>query len=142
MVDAVLHEQGHNPYQAYRTLEAFLPWVQRKDWQELLDTFARCVRITRDQPELYEVDPSLFVEPATKALYQAYKEAETRLRAERSIDTLFQVLEDLKPHIRRFFDDVLVMAEEEELRKNRLGLLQAIGNLTKGIVDLSVMEGF
>lgn len=42
----------------------------------------------------------------------------------------------------RFFDEVLVMAEDAQLRNNRLGLLQRIAGLAKGIVDLSYLEGF
>jgi len=34
------------------------------------------------------------------------------------------------------------MSEDTDLRQNRLGLLQAIGALPKGIADLTVMEGF
>ena len=32
------------------------PGWQRDDWDELLDNYARCVRITRDQAERYAVD--------------------------------------------------------------------------------------
>jgi len=46
------------------------------------------------------------------------------------------------PVINRFFDDVLVMAEDRVLRENRLALLQRIAALTRGIVDLSKVEGF
>jgi glycyl-tRNA synthetase beta subunit len=41
-----------------------------------------------------------------------------------------------------FFEEVLVMAEDEKVRNNRLGLLQRIANLTTGVVDLSFLEGF
>jgi glycyl-tRNA synthetase beta subunit len=34
------------------------------------------------------------------------------------------------------------MAEETNLRQNRLGLLQRISGMAKGIVDLSRLEGF
>jgi glycyl-tRNA synthetase beta subunit len=37
---------------------------------------------------------------------------------------------------------VLVMTEDETLRENRLALLQRIARLTKGIVDLTKVEGF
>jgi len=46
------------------------------------------------------------------------------------------------PAINRFFDDVLVMAEDRSLRENRLGLLQRIAALAGGVADLSHLEGF
>ena len=75
-------------------------------------------------------------------MYQAYRVASRRVNALSSLDDLFQVLLELKPHIRRFFDDILVMAEDPDERHSRLGLLQALSALPDGIVDLTVMEGF
>jgi glycyl-tRNA synthetase len=46
------------------------------------------------------------------------------------------------PEINRFFDEVLVMVEEDAIRENRLGLLQRVAALPRGIVDLSFLEGF
>jgi glycyl-tRNA synthetase len=46
------------------------------------------------------------------------------------------------PPINRFFDQVLVMAEDERLRRNRLGLLQRIAALAEGVADMSRLEGF
>jgi len=142
MVDAVLAERGYDPYLAYRTLEQFSPWVEREDWEELLDAYARCVRITRDQPTTYAVERERFVEPAAVALYDAYQQALAQVRQANTIDALFNALAEIKPYIKKFFDAVLVMAKEPELRENRLGLLQAISALPEGIVDLTQMEGF
>ena len=46
------------------------------------------------------------------------------------------------PAINLFFDKVLVMVEEPEVRRNRLGLLQRIAALSEGVADLSKLEGF
>ncbi len=46
------------------------------------------------------------------------------------------------PAINRFFGSVLVMAEDERLRRNRLGLLQRIAALADGVADFSRLEGF
>ena len=46
------------------------------------------------------------------------------------------------PAINNFFDTVLVMAEDKQVRDNRLGLLQAIAGLTNGKADFSCLEGF
>jgi glycyl-tRNA synthetase beta subunit len=46
------------------------------------------------------------------------------------------------PAVDRFFDQVLVMAEDETLQHNRLGLLQRIAALAADVADLSRLEGF
>ncbi|MFP3896915.1 MAG: glycine--tRNA ligase subunit beta [Anaerolineales bacterium] len=142
MIDAILNARGHDPYLAYHSLQEFAPWAAREDWQELLDSYSRCVRITRDLEETLPVDPDRLVEAPSRDLYRAYEAAAARLEEDESVEAFFSVLEDLQPFIRGFFDEVLVMTDDAELRENRLGLLQAIGALAYGIVDLTVMEGF
>jgi glycyl-tRNA synthetase len=46
------------------------------------------------------------------------------------------------PRINRFFDEVLVMAEDERLRRNRLGLLQRVAGLAEGVAEMGRLEGF
>ena len=41
-----------------------------------------------------------------------------------------------------FMENVFVMAEEEDLRKNRLTLLQCVADLPKGIMDPADLPGF
>ncbi len=46
------------------------------------------------------------------------------------------------PAINAFFDDVLVMHEDQALQDSRLGLLQDIWELSRGVVDVTRLEGF
>ena len=48
----------------------------------------------------------------------------------------------LIPSINAFFDKVLVMAEDQSIRENRLGLVSRVADLSRGIADLSKLEGF
>jgi len=142
LVDAVLAERGYDPYLALQTLKGLIPWTEREDWDELLDTYARCVRITRDQPQTYPIDSALLAEPAAQSLYEAARAASAAVADDRTIEGLMRALAEIKPAIRRFFADILVMSDDLAVRQTRLGLLQAISRLTEGIVDLTVVEGF
>jgi glycyl-tRNA synthetase beta subunit len=46
------------------------------------------------------------------------------------------------PVINKFFESVLVMAEDPDVRSNRLGMLQRLAALPKPLADLSLLEGF
>ena len=118
------------------------PWLERSDWDTILDNYARCVRITRDLTTRHVVDPAAIDEPATRALYEAYLRVAADIRKAPIIETLLQGLADLAPLIAHFFEEVLVMAEDLSVRQNRLALLQSVGALADGIIDLSQMEGF
>jgi len=142
VVDAVLGGQGHNPAGAKRAVEQLTKWVKRKDWHALLPEYSRCVRITRDQTEIYKVNPKLFSEAAEKELFKALETAEATERKEGSVDDFLNAFTPMIPAIKTFFDDVLVMEEDEKVRNNRLGLLQRIAALADGVADMSRLEGF
>ncbi len=67
---------------------------------------------------------------------------EAVLGPESDVDALLTTFATLVPLIQAFFDTVLVMAKEDDLREARLALLQRIAALADGIVDLSKLEGF
>jgi len=140
LVDAVLAEQSANPAAAAWAVKQLQGWVMREDWSTILPGYARCVRITRDQTETFPIDESAFVEAEEKALYKAVQE--TVQMQPVTADEFVEMVVKLIPSINAFFDKVLVMAEDEKVRKNRLGLLQKIAALSKGIADLSKVEGF
>jgi glycyl-tRNA synthetase len=141
-VAAVLAERGHNPYLAAGTVKASVPWFRGDDWMDILNAYARCVRIVRHLDQAYPLDPALFAESATERLYQAYLTCQEKVDPESTIDELFTAFQPMIEPINTFFDEVLVMTEDKALRENRLALLQRIGRLTEGIVDLTKVEGF
>jgi glycyl-tRNA synthetase len=58
------------------------------------------------------------------------------------VDDFLNAFVPMIPAVDTFFEQVLVMAEEQEVRQNRLGLLQRIAALAEGVADLSQLEGF
>ena len=80
-------------------------------------------------------------EPATAALWQAYQTARAQVTPESDVDRLLTAVRPMIPAINRFFDEVLVMHEDQALRESRLGLLQDIWGLSQGIVDVTGWKG-
>jgi len=141
-VAAVRAERRHNPYLAAKTVRAFARWIERDDWMDTLNAYARCVRIVREYGETFPLHPDGFVEPATRRLYEAYQTCQAQISPQSTVDELFIAFQPRIEPINTFFDEVLVMTEDKALRENRLALLQRIARLTKGIVDLTKVEGF
>jgi glycyl-tRNA synthetase len=140
VVEAVLAEQAANPYQAFVGVRQLSEWVKREDWPQILPAYARCVRITRGQKQVYPVSPERLAESAEQSLHAAYQAAAVKARA--SVDEFLNSLLPMIPVISKFFEDVLVMAEDPAVRENRLGLLQRVGGMAKGLADFSKLEGF
>jgi glycyl-tRNA synthetase len=142
VVDAVLAERGDDPYSAYRATVQLAAWVERDDWMDLLNAYGRCIRIVRGLEERYQFAPGADPEPATATLRQAYEAARAQITPQSDADRLLTALRPMIPVINRFFDDVLVMHEDQALRESRLGLLQDVWALSRGIIDVTRLEGF
>ncbi|MBI5666667.1 MAG: glycine--tRNA ligase subunit beta [Chloroflexi bacterium] len=142
VIAAVLAEQSHNPYRALQGIEQLSTWVKRPNWEAILDSFARCVRITRGEETVYAANPDSFSEPQEKRLYDAYQQAADKLDAGDNVDAFLRAFEPMLPAITDFFDHVMVNVEDDTTRQNRLGLLQAISAMQRGRADLSYLSGF
>jgi len=142
VIAAVLAEQGDRPLRALRGVTELAAWVRREDWPLILDNYARCVRITRPEATVYPVDSAKFVEEAERELYAAYQAAAAHRDGDGNVDAFLAAFEPVVPVIQRFFEAVLVNADDPQVRENRLGLLQAIAGLARGRADLSELAGF
>ena len=140
VIDAVLAAQSNNPAGTVRAVKQLQTWVTREDWSSILDGFARCVRITRDQKTRFEVSEKQLVEEAEKGLYAAVLSLPAAVEGD--VDACLKNVATLIPPITVFFEKILVMAEDQAVKENRLGLLQKIASLTNGVADLSKLEGF
>jgi glycyl-tRNA synthetase beta chain len=86
--------------------------------------------------------PELFKEVAEKNLYHAAETARAEVTEHKRAGRYREALEaiaELRPAVDRFFDEVLVMAEDEATRKNRLGLLAMLRKEFSTIADFSLM---
>jgi glycyl-tRNA synthetase len=142
VINAVLAQQAHNPHRAYEGTEQLQAWVQHENWEYILDNFARCVRISRAEKLQHEIKPDLFEDVKEKKLYAAYQQLESQLNSIGNVNAFLSAFESIVPVIFDFFETVMVNDEDDNLRKNRLGLMQAISNLQSGRADLSELIGF
>lgn len=104
----------------------------------------RIVNILKDLP-VGDVDENRLVEPAERDLHAAYRRLASEIDSAAGAGDYRRALEhigEFAPVLDRFFVDVMVMAEDADLRANRLALLGAIGQslsrvgrLTEMVVD-------
>jgi glycyl-tRNA synthetase len=142
VVQAVMTERSRDPWAALQTARELDEAVKQDNWEEILNSYARCVRIVRNLDERYSLRPDDFSEPVEKNLLTAFQAAQGQLATEHSLTEVVSQLETLVDPINAFFDGVLVMDEDEAVKQNRLALLQSIRDLTLGFADFSRLQGF
>jgi len=93
-----------------------------------------------DQHNFGKVDPQLLEEEAERQLAQALiaKASETEALLEQGDYTAALCgLASLQAPVDQFFDDVMVMAEDQAIRNNRLNILKALRELFLRVADIS-----
>jgi glycyl-tRNA synthetase beta chain len=116
-------------------------WEFRRDpaFARLYTAYDRAARIV---PPAFDgrVNPDALEAPAERRLYsdlEMLRPEAGSLAAERRYEEALGRLATLADPVDQFFADVLVMAENESVRKNRLALLAAVVGLVRPIADLS-----
>jgi glycyl-tRNA synthetase beta chain len=96
-----------------------------------------------DEDTAAGVDPARFAEPAESALWQALSDAGAESAAQLATGAYREALAalaTLREPVDRFFDDVMVNAEDPALRANRLALLHALRQHFLAVADISLLE--
>jgi len=144
-VKAALAAGADDLVDAQRRMEAVQAIRGTRNFEPLAVSFKRIRKILEKAgPEigwrLPSVRPELFVEPAERELFEAAAgvagEAEKEKRARRYREALERIA-TLRPAVDRFFDSVMVMVEDAEVRKNRLTLLAELLAQFSTIADFS-----
>jgi len=83
------------------------------------------------------VDKTLFEDPSEKELFRGLKTAKEAIAGLEDPISILEHLQLLKQPIDNFFDNVMVMVEDEKLRENRLNLLGSIKEIFNYVADFS-----
>ncbi|MBX5484735.1 MAG: glycine--tRNA ligase subunit beta [Myxococcaceae bacterium] len=146
VVEAVLSAGFDDLVAAHLRLKALSAIVGQADFAPLAVAFKRVVNIVEKQGRDIGAgapDPGRFQDDAEKALFEAYTQAKGKVDALVKADDYAGALREitaLKPAVDRFFDRVMVMAEDRALRENRVRLLMQIGGLFGRIADFSKIQ--
>jgi glycyl-tRNA synthetase beta chain len=121
------------------------------DFESVSVAFKRMKNIVRQAIEAGKaaspvLDLDALTEPAEKKLASLIPETARRvegLRAEKNYGAALVEISKLRPAVDDFFDQVMVMVEDEGVRSNRLALLQILLKEFSTIADFSeiVTEG-
>jgi glycyl-tRNA synthetase beta chain len=134
-----------SPLQARRKLEVLPEFTESSDFRQLAMLFKRVRNIARNldgsRTAAADDDRSVLVEPAETALLaaiDAHQPAiEAAVQSGQGFRQAFSEAARLGPAVGKFFDDVLVMADDVRLREARLRLMRRLETLLLQLADVS-----
>lgn len=148
-IDAVLTSDADNLLLVARRLEALIVFINEEDGKNLLAGTKRAANILAAEEKkgtkvAAHVDAALLKLDEEKALYAAVnlaaQEAEEAIARE-DFGGAMLALAKLRGPVDTFFEKVLVNDEDENVRANRLALLEQIRTATSKVADFSKIAG-
>jgi glycyl-tRNA synthetase beta chain len=139
LISAALGPGLENIYHTYLRLKALDSLLRGSNFEPFILMAKRVNNILRDLPS-FRVNSDFFEEKEEKELFSAFSIVrDNALPAVRAGDfaRAQSLVFRLQAPLNAFFDRVLVMAEDQKIRQNRLALLQAIRDLLFEIADYS-----
>lgn len=139
VVDAALSAGFDDPLIAREKVKALDAWRLSEDYQPLVTALKRAGNIL--PKEFSEsVKTSLLKLDEEKALHAAYSTIKDRVKDRTAALDFRGALADiasLRKHVDAFFDKVMVMDKDADVRNNRLALLAGVTGLFSAIADFS-----
>jgi glycyl-tRNA synthetase beta chain len=147
-VNAVFRAGVDDLVDAHKRLVALKAIRKSKNFEPLAVSFKRIRNILEKsnfkKEEALAIQPDLFESGVERDLFTAVRAAASKVQAEKragKYQEALEVIAGLRKAIDNFFEEVMVMAEKEAVRQNRLLLLSEILREFTTIADFSELGG-
>jgi glycyl-tRNA synthetase beta chain len=147
-VSAVFRAGADDLVDAQKRLGALKAIRKSKNFEPLAVSFKRIRKILEKAgvalTEGQRVNPDFFENAAERELHSAVRDAASKVPALKragKYQEALEVIAGLRPVVDRFFDEVMVMAENESVRNNRLTLLAELLREFTTVADFSEIGG-
>ena len=142
-IEAVMAAGTDNVYDLWLRAQALSEAGGTEAMQQAVQAFTRAGNLAKHAVAT-EINPSLFANEAETALFAAYSAAYEQIEqfgANQDYRAVLQAMARLAQPIDAFFGAVMVMAEDQAVRDNRLALLKKITELGNRACDVNKIMG-
>lgn len=142
VIQAVASKRPTQPSDFDARIKAIAEFKQNSAAESLAAAHKRTANIlNKNAPATrHQCEEAILTQTEEKDLYSAIKVVKQSLAAEseaRSYADALQIIASLKQPVDAFFEHVMVMADDEALKNNRLGLLTELRELLESVADIS-----
>lgn len=106
-------------------------------FKESMEALSRVINIATKVEKIGEVDETIFENEYEKALFDKYTLVSEQLEKKVSVNEAFELLVSMKPEIAHYFENTMVMAEDDNIRENRLNQMAKLAKLIKQFANMN-----
>ncbi|HCT5624578.1 TPA: glycine--tRNA ligase subunit beta [Enterococcus faecalis] len=143
IIDAVVSAKQADLSKLFASANILKSRFEDQDFKPSMEALTRVINLAKKGQELLGdteegIDPSLFENKAEKELYQAVNDLSEAF-ATRTIAENYEALVNLRPLIDAYFNETMVMVEDEKVKQNRLKQLMQIAKMALSIASLDLL---
>ncbi|ALS00802.1 glycine--tRNA ligase subunit beta [Enterococcus silesiacus] len=142
VIDAVISSEQKDLTKLFSSATILKKHLLDKDFKPSMEALTRVINLAKKGHELLnqenKVDVALFENQAEKALHQAVNKIEEQFN-ENTMSENYQALVELRPLIEQYFEETMVMVEDEQVKINRLNELNRIAKMSLSLASLDLL---
>ena len=141
---ATINTPGHSfnaPLSAHQRAHRVQVFSQTEAAKDLAEAAKRTRNILAKNPsDQVTIEASAFIQSAEKELATAIEKAQQEIASpDINLQLKLEALAKLQQPVSTFFDEVMVIADNETTRNNRLAQLKALNSLFLSVIDISYL---
>lgn len=139
VIDAVLLADSNRVLDVLYRAETLMQWVQKDSFKGIVESFNRVNNLAQKATgrTVNEEHIENAAEEELWKVYQSVQKETEALLAQNKYDKALETMATLQPVIDHFFEQVMVMVEDEKVRNNRLAILASIADGLFSFADFS-----
>lgn len=143
VIDAVISADQKDLSKLFSSAAIIKGHLEEKDFKPSVEALTRVINLAKKgnaalTGKSIMVNPELFENQAENDLYQAVKLVADNFE-ENSVRDNYRALVELRPLIENYFDQTMVMVEDEKIKENRLKQLIQIAQMARSIASLDLL---
>jgi glycyl-tRNA synthetase beta chain len=137
LIDAVLGSEVGVTSTLVHKAEVLEEKKNEEDFKENMEALSRVLNIASKATASGEVQETLFENEYERQLYEKYLAVNGLLNETITEGHYFELLVSMKSEISQYFDHTMVMAENEDLKQNRLNLMAKLSEIIRKFANVN-----
>ncbi|MFV0558639.1 MAG: glycine--tRNA ligase subunit beta [Enterococcus sp.] len=138
VIDAVIQSNQKDLTQLFAAVDVLQGHVEDEAFKPSVEALTRAINLAKKLEATVAVDAKLFENDAETELYQGVIVLEEKF-TNQTVAENFVALTQLRPLIEAYFEQTMVMVEDDTIRQNRLATLSKIAEMSLVIASLDLL---
>lgn len=143
VIEAVINAEQKDLSKLFESARILKKHLVDDEFRPSVEALTRVINLAKKAREINgatsaTVNPELFENDSEKELYQAVNNLAESFK-ENTVAENYQSLMQLRPLIEAYFEQTMVMVDDEKIRQNRLNLLEKIANMALSVASLDLL---